>query len=143
MASKELTVGQVAARSGIAVSALHFYESRGLIASHRTAGNQRRYAKDVLRRVAIIKVGQEVGISLAEIGAQLATLPEGRTPTVKDWEKLSRKWAVDLDQRIARLQKLRHGLADCIGCGCLSIDKCSLRNPKDILAEQGPGPRRL
>lgn len=143
MASKELTVGQVAARSGIAVSALHFYESRGLIASHRTAGNQRRYAKDVLRRVAIIKVGQEVGISLAEIGTQFATLPEGRTPTVKDWEKLSRKWAVDLDQRIARLQKLRHGLADCIGCGCLSIDKCSLRNPKDILAEQGPGPRRL
>jgi len=143
MPSKELTVGQVAARSGVAVSALHFYESRGLIASHRTAGNQRRYAKDVLRRVAIIKVGQEVGISLAEIGAQLATLPEGRTPTVKDWEKLSRKWATDLDHRIARLQKLRHGLGDCIGCGCLSIDKCSLRNPKDRLAEEGPGPRRL
>ncbi len=110
MPSKELTVGQVATRSGVAVSALHFYESRGLIASHRTAGNQRRYAKDVLRRVAIIKVGQEVGISLADIGAQLATLPEGRTPTVKDWEKLSRKWAADLDHRIARLQKLRHGL---------------------------------
>jgi MerR family redox-sensitive transcriptional activator SoxR len=143
MASRELTVGQVAARSGVAVSALHFYRSRGLIASHRTAGNQRRYPKDVLRRVAIIKVGQEVGISLAEIGAQLATLPEGRTPTVKDWEKLSSKWAADLDHRIARLQKLRHGLADCIGCGCLSIDKCTLRNPKDVLAAEGAGPRRL
>jgi MerR family redox-sensitive transcriptional activator SoxR len=143
MPSKELTVGEVAARGGVAVSALHFYESRGLIASHRTAGNQRRYPKDVLRRVAIIKVGQEVGISLAEIGAQLATLPDGRSPTVKDWEKLSRQWAADLDRRIARLQKLRHGLADCIGCGCLSIDKCMLRNPKDRLAEEGPGPRRL
>ena len=143
MPSREFTVGQVATRSGVAVSALHFYESRGLIASHRTAGNQRRYQKDVLRRVAIIKVGQEVGISLADIGAQLATLPEGRTPTVKDWEKLSRKWAADLDHRIARLQKLRLGLTDCIGCGCLSIDKCSLRNPKDMLAEEGPGPRLL
>ncbi|HEY5818711.1 MAG TPA: redox-sensitive transcriptional activator SoxR [Mesorhizobium sp.] len=140
---RELTVGQVAERSGVAVSALHFYESRGLIRSHRTAGNQRRFGGDVLRRVAIIKVGQEVGISLADIGAALATLPDSRTPTVRDWEKLSRGWAADLDHRIARLQKLRDGLTDCIGCGCLSIDKCKLRNPGDELAGEGPGARRL
>lgn len=139
----ELTVGQVATRSGVAVSALHFYESRGLIRSQRTAGNQRRYGKDMLRRVAIIKVAQELGVSLADIGVALGTLPDGRTPTVKDWEKLSRKWATDLDHRIARLQKLRDGLTDCIGCGCLSIGRCKLRNPKDVLAEEGPGPRRL
>lgn len=143
MATKELTVGQVAARSGVAVSALHFYETRGLIRSHRTSGNQRRYAKDVLRRVAVIKVGQEVGISLADIGTALASLPESRTPTVKDWEKLSRGWAEELDHRIARLQKLRDGLTDCIGCGCLSVDKCKLRNPQDVLGEEGPGARRL
>ena len=140
---RELTVGQVAERSGVAVSALHFYKSRGLIRSHRTAGNQRRFGGDVLRRVAIIKVGQEVGISLADIGAALATLPDSRTPTVRDWEKLSRGWAADLDHRIARLQKLRDGLTDCIGCGCLSIDKCKLRNPGDELAGEGPGARRL
>jgi MerR family redox-sensitive transcriptional activator SoxR len=140
---KELSVGQVAERSGVAVSALHFYESRGLIRSNRTAGNQRRYGGDVLRRVAVIKVGQEVGISLAEIGAALATLPEGRTPNRKDWEKLSQGWAADLDRRIARLQKLRDGLGDCIGCGCLSLDKCKLRNPGDELAAEGPGARRL
>jgi MerR family redox-sensitive transcriptional activator SoxR len=140
---RELTVGQVAERSGVAVSALHFYESRGLIRSHRTAGNQRRFGGDVLRRVAIIKVGQEVGISLADIGAALATLPDSRTPTVRDWEKLSRGWAADLDHRIARLQKLRDGLTDCIGCGCLSIDTCKLRNPGDELAGEGPGARRL
>lgn len=141
--ASELTVGQVAARSGVAVSALHFYEARGLIRSQRTGGNQRRYGKDVLRRVAIIKVGQELGITLAEIGKALTSLPEHRTPTVKDWETLSRGWAADLDRRIARLQKLRDGLADCIGCGCLSIDKCALRNPHDILAQEGPGARRL
>ena len=118
-------------------------KSRGLIRSHRTAGNQRRFGGDVLRRVAIIKVGQEVGISLADIGAALATLPDSRTPTVRDWEKLSRGWAADLDHRIARLQKLRDGLTDCIGCGCLSIDKCKLRNPGDELAGEGPGARRL
>lgn len=140
---KELSVGQVAVRAGVAVSALHFYEGRGLIRSHRTGGNQRRYSGDVLRRVAIIKVGQEVGISLADIGAALATLPEGRTPNRKDWEKLSQGWAADLDHRIARLQKLRHGLTDCIGCGCLSIDKCKLRNPGDELAAEGAGARRL
>jgi MerR family redox-sensitive transcriptional activator SoxR len=141
--AKELTVGQVAARSGVAVSALHFYEAKGLIQSHRTGGNQRRYVGDVLRRVAIIKVAQEVGISLAEIGAALASLPDGRTPNRDDWNALSQRWAADLDRRILQLQKLRDGLTDCIGCGCLSIDRCKLRNPGDRLAGEGPGPRRL
>jgi MerR family redox-sensitive transcriptional activator SoxR len=141
--AKELTVGQVAARSGVAVSALHFYETKGLIESHRTAGNQRRYSGNVLRRVAIIKVAQEVGISLAEIGDALASLPNARTPNRNDWSALSQKWAADLDRRILQLQKLRDGLSDCIGCGCLSIDRCKLRNPGDMLAQDGPGPRRL
>jgi MerR family redox-sensitive transcriptional activator SoxR len=141
--AKELTVGQVAARSGVAVSALHFYEAKRLIQSHRTGGNQRRYGGDVLRRVAIIKVAQEVGISLAEIRAALASLPDGRTPNRDDWNALSQGWAADLDRRILQLQKLRDGLTDCIGCGCLSIDRCKLRNPGDRLAEEGPGPRRL
>jgi MerR family redox-sensitive transcriptional activator SoxR len=141
--AKELTVGQVAARSGVAVSALHFYEAKGLIRSHRTAGNQRRYSGDVLRRVAIIKVAQEVGISLADIAAALGALPDGRTPTRADWATMSEIWAADLDHRIRQLQKLRDGLSDCIGCGCLSIDKCVLRNPGDRLGEDGPGARRL
>ncbi len=141
--AKEFSVGQIAIRSGVAVSALHFYERQGLISSHRTAGNQRRYAGDMLRRIAIIKVGQEVGIPLAEIGAALATLPGGRTPDRSDWEVLSRGWAENLNQRIERLQKLRDGLDGCIGCGCLSIDKCTLYNPGDSLAKEGPGPRRL
>ncbi|MER9330674.1 redox-sensitive transcriptional activator SoxR [Mesorhizobium sp. M0152] len=139
----ELTVGQVAMRSGVAVSALHFYEARGLIRSHRTSGNQRRYGRDVLRRVAIIKVAQEVGISLAEIGEALASLPEGRTPTRDDWSLLSTAWRDELDHKIARLKKLRDGLTDCIGCGCMSIDKCPLRNKDDRLASEGTGARRL
>jgi MerR family redox-sensitive transcriptional activator SoxR len=142
-ATGELTVGQLAARSGVAVSALHFYETRGLIRSQRTAGNQRRYDRDMLRRVAIIRVGQEVGISLAEIGAALASLPEGRTPGKEDWARLAAGWATALDNRIAKLQKLRSGLTDCIGCGCLSTEHCPMRNPDDRLAAQGPGPRRL
>lgn len=141
--AREFSVGQIANRSGVAVSALHFYERQGLISSHRTGGNQRRYAGDTLRRIAVIKVGQEVGIPLAEIGAALAGLPDGRTPDRKDWETLSRGWAADLDRRIARLQKLRDGLDGCIGCGCLSIDRCALYNPGDALAKEGPGPRRL
>ncbi|RWC06637.1 redox-sensitive transcriptional activator SoxR [Mesorhizobium sp.] len=139
----ELAVGQVATRSGVAVSALHFYEARGLIRSHRTSGNQRRYGRDVLRRVAIIKVAQEVGISLAEIGEALASLPEGRTPTRGDWNVLSTAWRDQLDRKIAQLKKLRDGLTDCIGCGCMSIDKCPLRNKEDRLSAQGPGARRL
>src|SRR5690606_27653659 len=119
--AREFSVGEIARRSGVAVSALHFYESRGLIHSHRTAGNQRRYSPEVLRRVAVIRVGQEVGISLAEIGAALESLPDGRTPTREDWAILSQGWAVDLDRRILQLQKLRDGLSGCIGCGCMSI----------------------
>ena len=141
--ARELTVGEVARRSGVAVSALHFYETKGLIRSHRTGGNQRRYDRDVLRRVAVIKVAQEVGISLADISAQLASLPEGRTPDRDDWSKLSSGWRDDLDRRIEQLQKLRDGLSDCIGCGCMSIDRCPLRNPADRLGKDGPGARRL
>lgn len=140
---RELTVGEVAARSGLAVSTLHFYEAKGLIESRRTAGNQRRYARNVLRRVSIIKVAQRTGIPLSEIRAALATLPAGRSPTAADWRKLSTAWRSALDDRIARLSRLRDQLGDCIGCGCLSIESCPLRNPGDALAEQGPGPRLL
>ena len=141
--SRELSVGQVAHRSGVAVSALHFYEARGLIHSSRNKGNQRRYTRDVLRRVAIIKVAQRTGIPLAEIGEALASLPEKRTPTAKDWARLSRKWRKDLDDRIDQLTRLRDQLDGCIGCGCLSIESCPLRNPWDELGEQGPGARLL
>ncbi|GAA5443464.1 redox-sensitive transcriptional activator SoxR [Microbulbifer sp. NBRC 101763] len=136
---RELTVGEVAERCDVAVSALHFYESKGLISSWRTSGNQRRYSRDVLRRVAIIKVAQSTGIPLAEIRQALATLPNGRTPTAKDWAKLSAGWREDLDQRIRQLTQLRDRLEGCIGCGCLSMDNCPLRNPGDQAAEQGRG----
>jgi len=141
--AKEFTVGQIAARAGVAVSTLHFYEAKGLIRSNRTAGNQRRYAGDVLRRVAVIRIGQEVGIPLAEIAEALASLPQGRTPTREDWKQLSSGWRERLDRRIRQLEALRDGLDDCIGCGCLSIDRCRLRNPDDRLGRQGPGARRL
>ncbi|TGS18812.1 redox-sensitive transcriptional activator SoxR [Mesorhizobium sp. M2E.F.Ca.ET.209.01.1.1] len=140
---RELTVGQVAMRSGVAVSALHFYEARGLIRSHRTSGNQRRYSRDVLRRVAIIRVAQEVGISLADIARAFQSLPEERTPTREDWNLLSTAWRDALDHKIAQMKKLRDGLTDCIGCGCMSIDKCPLRNKEDRLAREGTGARRL
>jgi len=140
---KRLTVGEVARRSGVAVSALHFYEAKGLIRSVRSAGGQRRYGRDVLRRVAVIKVAQRIGIPLAEISAALASLPEERTPTKADWARLSSQWRRALDERIAQLTRLRDQLDDCIGCGCLSIEACKLRNPLDALAEQGSGPRRL
>ncbi|POM23871.1 Redox-sensitive transcriptional activator SoxR [Actinomadura rubteroloni] len=139
----ELTVGQLAERSGVAVSALHFYESKGLIESRRTAGNQRRFARDALRRVAFIKVSQRVGIPLSDIRAALDTLPEGRTPTAADWQRLSELWRADLDARIDQLRRLRDDLDDCIGCGCLSISRCALANPYDRLGDDGPGPRRL
>jgi MerR family transcriptional regulator, redox-sensitive transcriptional activator SoxR len=141
--AREFSVGEVAARSGVAVSALHFYEARGLIRSNRTRGNQRRYGGDVLRRVAVIKVAQEVGISLADIAAAMASLPEGRTPTRKDWAALSDGWRMDLDHRIRQLEALRDGLDDCIGCGCLSLTRCKLLNKEDRLAAEGPGARRL
>jgi MerR family redox-sensitive transcriptional activator SoxR len=139
----ELTVGQVAARSGVAVSALHFYEKKGLISSRRTAGNQRRYPRDVLRRVAFIRVSQRVGIPLNDIKEALADLPEERTPTPKDWARLSAAWRGELDARIEQLQRLRDDLTGCIGCGCLSLGHCRLANPADRLGAEGPGPRRL
>ncbi len=139
----ELTVGQLAERSGVAVSALHFYERKGLIHSTRTAGNQRRYHRDELRRVAFIRVSQRVGISLEEIGRALASLPNERVPTAKDWARLSATWRDDLDERIEQLQHLRDDLTGCIGCGCLSMESCKLANPMDVLGESGPGPRRF
>jgi MerR family transcriptional regulator, redox-sensitive transcriptional activator SoxR len=141
--ARELTVGQVAARSGVAVSALHFYEKKGLIHSRRTTGNQRRYPRDVLRRVAFIRVSQRVGIPLSDIRDALAELPEERTPTPRDWARLSSAWRSELDTRIAHLQRLRDDLTGCIGCGCLSLHHCRLSNPNDRLGAQGPGPRRL
>jgi MerR family redox-sensitive transcriptional activator SoxR len=141
--TRELSVGEVAARSGVAVSTLHFYEAEGLIRSWRNAGNQRRYARDVLRRVAVIRVAQRTGISLASIREALATLPSGRTPTAEDWARLSAQWRVELNDRIGRLTRLRDQLDGCIGCGCLSIESCPLRNPWDKLGAEGPGPRLL
>jgi MerR family redox-sensitive transcriptional activator SoxR len=139
----ELSVGQVAARSGVSVSALHFYEAEGLIDSRRTAGNQRRYPRHVLRRVAFIRASQGVGIPLREIKAALQLLPAGRTPTRRDWARLSAAWRDDLTERIMRLEALRDRLTGCIGCGCLSLGLCRLINPGDILGSDGPGPRNL
>jgi len=138
-----LTVGEVARRSGVTVSALHFYEKEGLIRSMRTSGNQRRYARETLRRVSFVRAAQQVGISLAEVAVALQSLPDGRTPTREDWTRLSSAWRVQLDGKIRQLKLLRDNLDDCIGCGCLSIDRCRLRNPRDKLAVDGPGPVRL
>jgi MerR family redox-sensitive transcriptional activator SoxR len=140
---KELSVGEVAARSGVAVSAIHFYESRGLIASRRNGGNQRRYPREILRRVAVIKVAQRIGMPLKLIRDALATLPHGRAPTAADWRRLSALWRQGLDERIERLVGLRDNLSGCIGCGCLSLKVCPLRNPEDRLSESGCGPRLL
>lgn len=138
-----LTVGEVAARSGVAVSTLHFYEAKGLIHSIRTEGNQRRFARTELRRVAVIKVAQRAGISLNDIRTALATLPTNRAVSAKDWARMSKRWKDDLEMRIRRLAALRDQLGDCIGCGCLSLDTCPLRNPMDVLSEEGAGPRLL
>lgn len=140
---REFSVGQLAARSGVAVSALHFYEREGLISSRRTVGNQRRYSRDTLRRVAFIRVSHRVGIPLANIRVALDTLPDGRTPTKKDWARLSRSWHADLTTRIDELTRLRDHLTDCIGCGCLSMSTCALTNPDDRLAVDGAGPQRV
>lgn len=140
---KELSVGEVARRSGVAVSALRFYEAKGLIRSRRNPGNQRRYPREVLRRVSVIKVAQRIGVPLAEIREALTTLPDNRTPTAADWNRLSAIWKAHLDERITKLTRLRDQLNDCIGCGCLSLDICPLRNPWDELSEEGPGPRLL
>ncbi|WP_331272633.1 redox-sensitive transcriptional activator SoxR [Motilibacter deserti] len=137
-----LGIGDVARRSGVAVSTLHFYERKGLLSSTRTGGNQRRYERDVLRRVSFIRLAQKVGISLQEIGEALSALPEGRTPTVADWARLSRQWHDDLQERIDGLTHLRDDLLGCIGCGCLSLRSCALLNPGDELGRHGPGARR-
>lgn len=139
----ELTVGQLSQRSGVAISALHFYERQGLILSRRTSGNQRRYKRDTLRRVALVRIAQRVGVPLAEVAAILKLLPENRTPTRADWERISECWQAELDRRILHLEQLRDDFKDCVGCGCLSLDRCALANPYDALSAKGPGPRRL
>ncbi|MFB8107144.1 MULTISPECIES: redox-sensitive transcriptional activator SoxR [Streptomyces] len=139
----ELSVGQLSARSGAAVSALHFYESKGLISSRRTGGNQRRYSRDALRRVAFVRAAQRVGIPLATIRDALAALPEERTPNREDWARLSAAWRRELDERIEQLHRLRDHLTDCIGCGCLSLENCVLSNPDDISGERITGSRLM
>jgi len=139
----QLTIGDLAARSGVPPSALRYYERTGLIRANRTGGNQRRYDRAELRRVAFIRIAQQVGLSLDEIRAALASLPESRTPTKADWTRLSEAWQGRLDEQIGLLQRLRAKLTSCIGCGCLSLKACHLSNPEDIVAERGPGPRYL
>jgi len=136
-----LTIGEIARRSGVAASALRFYEERGLIASERAGSGHRRFRRSVLRRIAFIVFAQRIGLTLDEIGAELARLPGDRTPTREDWSRLSGTWLTRIDQRIAELQRLRDGLTSCIGCGCLSIDRCHLSNPDDQVGRAGPGPR--
>jgi len=136
----ELTIGDLAERSGIATSAIRYYEERGLVRSRRTTGNQRRYERPMLRRLAFIRTAQRVGLSLEEIEQALATLPSNRTPTKADWTRLSRGWRPRLEAQIAQLERLRDTLDSCIGCGCLSLRRCSLSNPGDQAADRGPGP---
>ncbi len=138
-----LSIGELSARSGVAPSALRFYESRGLIRSSRSGGNQRRYGRAELRRVAFIRIAQRVGLSLDEVADALATLPGGRTPTKADWARLSALWRARLNEQISLLERLRDRLTSCIGCGCLSLRSCRISNPDDSLAEQGPGPHHL
>jgi MerR family redox-sensitive transcriptional activator SoxR len=139
----ELTIGELAARSGVAPSALRFYEDQGLISADRTSGNQRRYQRATLRRIAVIQAGRAAGIPLEQIGTALQTLPAHRAPTRRDWERLSRAWRDDLDRRLATIQAIRNRLTTCIGCGCLSIDACRLLNPGDEAGKLGPGPHYL
>jgi len=138
-----LSIGEIARRSGVAASALRFYEDQGLIFSRRTAGNQRQYRRSTLRRIAFVQAAQRVGLQLAEIKAALDSLPDDRNPTRADWTRLSRTWRSRLDRRIAELERLRDNLDGCIGCGCLSLQRCSLYNKDDKLAEEGPGARLL
>lgn len=141
--SRDLSIGEIAARTGMAVSAVRFYESEGLIESTRTSGNQRRFSRDTLRRIGFVRAAQRVGLSLDEIREALVGLPTSRTPTRADWSRLSRAWRPRLDEQIARLEKLRDDLDSCIGCGCLSLDTCALYNPDDAAAALGPGARYL
>ena len=139
----ELTIGALSERAGVAASALRFYEAEGLIHASRTAGGQRRYTRDSLRRVSFIRVAQQVGLRLDEIRVALESLPEHRTPTAKDWERLSTSWRPRLDAQIALLERLRDRLGGCIGCGCLSLRFCKLLNPDDQAGQRGPGPRHI
>ena len=139
--SELLTIGEVARRSGVAASALRYYEERGLIASERAGSGHRRFPRPVLRRVAFIVFAQRVGLTLDEIGAELARLPAHHVPTRGDWSRLSRTWSARIDERIAELERLKAGLTECIGCGCLSLGRCRLANPGDRAASAGPGPR--
>lgn len=136
----ELTIGELSERSDVAASAIRYYEDRGLVRSRRTTGNQRRYERPVLRRLAFIRTAQRVGLTLEEIEDALATLPSNRTPTKADWTRLSRSWRPRLDAQIAQLERLRDTLDSCIGCGCLSLRRCNLSNPGDVVADRGPGP---
>jgi MerR family redox-sensitive transcriptional activator SoxR len=138
-----LTIGELAARSGVATSALRFYEERGLIAADRTGAGHRRYSRATVRRVAFVVFAQRIGLSLEEIGTELARLPADRVPRRQDWAALSSSWTARIDARIAELERLKLGLTDCIGCGCLSLDRCALANPDDRAARRGPGPRYL
>jgi MerR family redox-sensitive transcriptional activator SoxR len=138
-----ITIGEVARRSGMATSAIRFYERQGLIHAERTPGGQRRFRRDVLRRIAFIRIAQRVGLSLDEIVTALAELPVDRAPSRQDWQRLTRGWRARLDQRIALLEALRGGLTSCIGCGCLSLKTCALSNPGDLASALGPGPRYL
>lgn len=143
MAAELLSIGEVAERTGVAVSALRFYDAEGFIASVRTAGGQRRFSREMLRRIAFIRVAQTIGLTLEEIREALATLPQGRTPTKADWARLSRAWRPRLDAQIALLERMRDQLTSCIGCGCLSLQACALYNPDDLAASLGEGARYL
>ena len=134
-----LTIGQLSERSGVAPSALRFYETKGLIASIRTNGNQRRYQSAMLRRIALIQVAQSIGFTLEEITEELSTLPMNQTATKRDWERVAKKWQGQLDSKMAQIRSLQENLTGCIGCGCLSMQKCHLLNPEDILHDQGQG----
>jgi MerR family redox-sensitive transcriptional activator SoxR len=138
-----LSVGEVARRSGVAVSTVHFYQSKGLIAGWRSSGNQRRFPRGVLRRIAFIRVAQRAGVPLSQIKSALASLPSGRAPSQEDWRRLSSQWRAEVEERIRRLVQLRDRFDDCIGCGCLSLKVCPLRNPDDRLAREGAGARLL
>jgi MerR family transcriptional regulator, redox-sensitive transcriptional activator SoxR len=139
--SELLTIGETARRSGVAASALRFYEERGLISSDRAGSGHRRYPRPVLRRIAFIVFAQRIGLSLDEIGEELAKLPPHQAPRRRDWSRLSATWTARIDERIAELERLKAGLTECIGCGCLSLDRCRLSNPGDRAGRQGPGPR--
>jgi MerR family redox-sensitive transcriptional activator SoxR len=143
LAAHHLTIGEVSARTGVAASALRFYESEGLVQAERDASGQRRYAREVIRRVSFIRVAQRIGLTLGEIRDVMATLPGGGTPDRHDWERLAASWGPRLDEQIALIVRLKDRLTGCIGCGCLSMESCPLVNPGDQLAAEGPGPRKL